>query len=117
MGKTTAKENGERVLVPADKIQIPKSIFLGGAIINIELVERCNNNALGTCCIAKSEIKIAEIYDIDNVQSDESKQNTFVHEITHAILDTMGEFNLSRNEKFVSTFSSFLSEVIKTAKY
>ena len=45
--------------------------------------------------------------------------NTFIHEVTHGILDVMDD-KLSYNEKFVSTFSSFLvdvvEEIVKTNK-
>lgn len=54
-----------------------------------------------------------EIYE----QSKESMTNTFYHELTHSILDTMGEFDLSKNEKFVSTFSSFLNEALGSMRF
>lgn len=68
--------------------------------------------------LASGKVKIAENFMSDNeqyVQSDGSKENTFYHELTHSILDTMAEFELSGNEKFVSTFSSLLAEVMRSA--
>ena len=53
----------------------------------------------------------------DNKQNNNVKVNTFFHELTHAILDTMGEVELSGNEKFVCCFSSFLTEAINSFKY
>lgn len=38
--------------------------------------------------------------------------NTLYHEITHAILGTMGEVDLNNNERFVNCFSSFLAEAM-----
>lgn len=70
----------------------------------------------GDCCIWDSTIKIANNYK-GRPQSDGSKVNTFYHELTQLILDTMGEFELSTNEKFVSTFSSFLTGALKTFDY
>ena len=39
---------------------------------------------------------------------------TFLHELTHAILFAMGKEELNDDESFVNTFSSFLSEAINT---
>lgn len=38
------------------------------------------------------------------------------HEITHAILDTLGYPELSKNEEFVDTFAQGLYQVLKTLK-
>lgn len=39
-----------------------------------------------------------------------------MHEVIHGILDTMGEIELSSNEKFVNTFAGYLYQVIKQIK-
>lgn len=49
-------------------------------------------------------------------QHQESINSTFIHEIIHEILDTMGETELSSNEKFVNTFAGYLYQVIKQIK-
>ena len=49
----------------------------------------------------------------DIKQCESSKINTFIHEVVHGVLDTMGESELSSNEKFVSTFSSLLIDTIE----
>ena len=46
-------------------------------------------------------------------QSESSQVNTFIHEVVHGVLDTMGEDKLAYNEKFVNTFSSLLVDVIE----
>jgi hypothetical protein len=38
------------------------------------------------------------------------------HEVVHGILDTMGEYELSNNEKFVKTFSVLLYQFEMTKK-
>jgi hypothetical protein len=43
--------------------------------------------------------------------------DTFYHEKVHAILDTMHEYKLSRNEKFVDTFAKLLRQSDETAEY
>ena len=43
--------------------------------------------------------------------------DTFYHEKVHIILDTMGERELSQNEKFVDTFAKLLRQSDETANY
>lgn len=98
------------------EFKIPESFNVGGVTINVHKVERCENNALGNCLLAAGRIEIADICNKDTKQTESNKVNTFFHELTHSILDTMAENELSTNEKFVSTFSAFLTEAITTAK-
>ena len=95
---------------------IPKKIRIGGQDISVVNKERLDNDILGEICLAEGVLQIADTF--RNIkQSESSKINTFIHELVHGILDTMGEFELSGNEKFVSTFSSLLvnpiEEIIK----
>ena len=46
----------------------------------------------------------------------EAIEQTLYHEVVHAILDTMGEHELSSNEKFVQQFSLLLHQFEKTKK-
>ena len=98
-------------------IKIPKSYKVGGCKIDVCLVERCDNNLVGTAMLASGKIEIAIKYNKDGVQSEDSQRNTFYHELTHTILDTMGEFDLSKNETFVCSFSSFLTEAMQGAEF
>ena len=96
---------------------IPKKIRIGGQDISVVNKERLDNDILGEICLAEGVLQIADTF--RNIkQSESSKINTFIHEIVHGILDTMGESELSGNEKFVSTFSSLLidtiEEIVKT---
>lgn len=99
-------------------MNIPKQYKVGGVKIDVEHVDRLGNGRLGTCLLASGKVKIAQNFMCDNEQyeqSEDSQENTFYHELTHSILDTMAEFNLSQNEKFVSTFSSLLTEAMRSA--
>lgn len=96
-------------------MNIPKSFRVGGQLMRINLVPQCDDNNLGNTCVAKGEVNIAETFELNRKivsTSDTSRLCTLWHEVTHSILDTMGETELSENEKFVNTFSSFLNEVI-----
>ena len=96
---------------------IPDKIRIGGQDVNIIKEDRLDDNKLGTICVAEGVLRIADNF--NNLKQCEScKFVTFIHEVVHGILDTMGEFELSGNEKFVCTFSSLLidtiEEIVKT---
>ena len=91
---------------------IPNTIKIGGQDISVINEERLDNDILGQICIAEGTLKIADNFK-NSKQCQSSKITTFIHEVVHGILDTMGEFDLSGNEKFVSTFSSLLVDPIE----
>lgn len=91
---------------------IPDKIRIGGQEIRVVNEERLDDNKLGTICVAEGVLRIADNFN-NLKQCESSKINTFVHEIVHGILDTMGESELSGNEKFVCTFSSLLIDTIE----
>ena len=91
---------------------IPNKIRIGGQEISVVNEERLDDNKLGTICVAEGVLRIADNFN-NLKQCESSKINTFIHEIVHGILDTMGESELSSNEKFVSTFSSLLIDTIE----
>lgn len=97
-------------------MKIPNKIKVGGQDLNIVFQDTINGDKMGECCLWNGTIRISEIYKGEK-QTDSSKFNTFFHELTHAILDTMGEYELSCNERFVCSFSSFLSESIRSFEY
>jgi hypothetical protein len=44
-------------------------------------------------------------------------EETFWHELTHAILHSMGEHELNNRERFVEEFSLRLARAIRTARF
>ena len=98
---------------------IPDKIRIGGQEISVVNEERLDDNKLGTICVAEGVLRIADNFN-NLKQCESSKISTFIHEIVHGILDTMGESELSGNEKFVCTFSSLLidsiEEIVKANK-
>lgn len=94
---------------------IPKRFYIGGQEINVEHVDDGNDN-LGEANMWNGYIKLSNRYK-GSIQSETSKKNTFCHELVHIILDTMGENDLSSNEKFVSCFGSFLCNALTTMEY
>ena len=91
---------------------IPDRIRIGGQEISVVYEERLDGNELGGICVAEGVLRIADNFS-NRQQCESSKTNTFIHEIVHGILDTMGESELSGNEKFVCTFSSLLIDTIE----
>ena len=99
-----------------ENVKIPSKISVGGQEIDINFKDRLESDKLGECCVAEGYINIANTFNGRN-QNDSVKVNTFYHELTHVILDTMNENDLSTNEKFVSCFSSFLCEAMRNAYF
>ena len=93
-------------------MKIPNKIRIGGQDINISIKEHLVDEKLGTMCLASGELEIAEKFHEYN-QSESSQVNTFIHEVVHGVLDTMGENKLAYNEKFVTIFASLLVDVIE----
>lgn len=93
-------------------MKIPSKIRIGGQDIEVCAVDRIEDDKLGQICVAEGKLLIADNFSTRK-QSDSSKDNTFVHEVVHGILDTMGETELSQNEKFVLVFSSLMVDVIE----
>lgn len=94
-------------------MKIPNKIRIGGQDINIINKDRIENDYLGDICVAEGTLRIADNFGTSK-QSDSSKFNTFIHEVVHMVLDSMGETELSQNEKFVNTFAGFTTEIIRS---
>lgn len=93
-------------------MKIPSKFQVGGQKINVVLKDNLDGK-LGDCCLGSGVLNLAKSFKGEK-QSPTSMLNTFYHELTHCILDTMGEDNLSADEKFVSSFSSFLTEALSS---
>lgn len=93
-------------------MKIPSKIRIGGQDIDVWIKDHLTDEKLGTICLASGELNIAEKFYEYN-QSESSQVNTFIHEVVHGVLNTMGENKLSSDEKFVTTFASLLVDVIE----
>lgn len=81
-------------------MKIPDNITIGGQIIDVKLIDHLDNGYLGQISLGGSEIVIAKNFN-GHEQHQESINSTFIHEIIHGILDTMGETELSSNENLL----------------
>ena len=95
------------------KFKIPTKFKVGSVDYEVRLVEHCCMNDDFGLWRPQGIIEIATQaggYEV----SESKKMQTFLHELTHAILFAMGKEELNDDESFVNTFSSFLSEAINT---
>ena len=95
------------------EFNIPNKLKIGGVDYSIKHVEHCGIDDDFGLWRPQGIIEIANQaggYEI----SDSKKRQTFLHELTHAILFAMGKEELNDDESFVNTFSSFLNEAINT---
>jgi Zn-dependent peptidase ImmA (M78 family) len=96
---------------------LPKSFTLGAVVWDIKFDnERMKDlNAYGLCDHHKSEITLEDA-DGKAKRKELAIEQTLYHEVTHAILDTLKEYELSKNEEFVQKFSLLLHQFEKTKK-
>tara|TARA_R110000787_G_scaffold49859_4_gene119275 strand:- start:16949 stop:17245 length:297 start_codon:yes stop_codon:yes gene_type:complete len=93
-----------------------KEFTLGSSKWSVTVVDSINKReTLGICCHPQTSIDIAMNYS-GGVCSSESMEQTLYHEVVHAILLTMGEYELSDNEQFVQQFSVLMQQFEQTKK-
>ncbi len=93
------------------EISVPREFILLGRTYKVLQPPRVDKEGnLGDCNSDAALIKVRR-----NLKK-ELKEHTFLHEMTHAILDSLGYNKLSNDEKFVDSFSGALYQVLKTAK-
>ena len=97
---------------------IPKSFKLFATEIKVVIDDRRTDDlkAYGYFENSTSTITLATKDGISEL-SDCRKLDAFYHERTHAILEAMGERELSENEKFVDTFSKLFRQSIETQTF
>lgn len=92
---------------------IPKSFKFGAEVISVEEFDSLDfEKTLGDYTKGSGIIRLSNKalgFDVP----DSSKERTFFHELTHAILYHIGECELSDNERFVDALSGVLHQYIK----
>lgn len=90
------------------KVDIPTTFNLGGVV----WTTRKDEDVVGRCSHRESVIEYRSKINrsSDKKLSESSIKNTFNHELIHAILGTMAEWELHDNEKFVQSFANLLTE-------
>lgn len=90
---------------------IPKTFSIFGLTFKVTQPWKFkNDDRWGECNVHKKTIKILRSL------NREQKEITYLHEITHAILDCLEYTKLSHDEDFVERFSKALHQVLTTSK-
>lgn len=99
-------------------MKIPKTFKLFATIYQVVFdTERLSKEEiLGECDWQFGKIYLAESSN-DKPLDESTLADNFYHEKVHAILRSMGEHTLSRNEKFVEIFSRLLRQSDETVEY
>lgn len=92
-------------------IIIPKTFSIFSTTYKIKEVKKVDSeNSMGECDIDKKVIKLQKSLSLQD------KEVTFLHELTHTILLSLGYDDLSNDESFVEQFSAALHQALTTGK-
>lgn len=99
-------------------MKIPKRFKLFATTIEIKWDnERMNDKRrYGECDYSQSLIILSKTNGVDKL-SEGKILDTFYHEKTHMILNSMHRSDLSEDELFVDTFAKLLRQADETAEY
>lgn len=89
--------------------KVPKSFELGGLRWRVEELEVIPG-AMGAC--SNQEAKIVLLKSL----APEVKMQTFLHELVHAVLFSMGKSADQHDEQFTDAFATFYLQFLKTVK-
>ena len=97
--------------------ELPSKFTLGAVewSIVIDNEKMDDQSAYGTSDYCKAQI-IIQTKSNKHRRPKLAVEQTLYHEVTHAILDTMREYELSNNEKFVQNFSLLMHQYEVTKK-
>ncbi len=90
-------------------MRIPKQFDLGGTHWTVEQTTPLMG-AMGATFPGEAKVQILSTLD------KQIKEQTFCHELTHAILFAMGKPSTEHDEVFIDGFATFLHQFFKTAK-
>lgn len=99
-------------------MKIPKKfkVFASTISIHFDNERLSNDNLLGDCSFTDNRINVCSKYKGEELPEC-SVVDTFYHEKIHIILDSMGEHELSKNEKFIEVFARILRQSDESAEY
>src|SRR5688572_18152097 len=97
---------------------VPRSFMLFSSKVNVVFENSLMNNKsrYGESSYSELKIRLSNTCGVDNLPGDRVR-DCFYHEKVHMILNSMGEHDLSNNEKFVDVFAKLLRQSELTAEY
>jgi len=107
------------VIRPSSQPPIPRRIRVGKKLYSIEVVEAMlEKKHMGKVYYPQQTIKLGRTSNVTGRRYQEEEiQDTFWHEVVHAILHDMGRDALNRDETFVTGFANRLTRAINSAKF
>jgi hypothetical protein len=100
------------------ELTLPKKIKVGDNWYSVEIAEAMRERLyMGEVHYAKRTITLARKSYHGIPLKLSALQETFWHELTHAILESMDRPDLNNDENFVEEFSSRLSKSIQSARF
>ena len=100
-------------------MKIPKTIRVGSRRYKVEVTEQMPRRS--TMAEVNYRDRTITLATHSNVTGRSFKteviNDSFWHELTHAILHEMGRIRLRNDEQFVSEFASLLTKAINSAKF
>ena len=97
-------------------MKIPKQFTVGPTTYNVEWRHTIQNPAaMGRTYYRKKLVEIAKYDDFGNPFEQGEIDDTFWHELTHIILQDMGN-DLTDNENFVTAFANRLTQAVNSSK-
>ncbi len=100
------------------QLNLPKKIRVGNRWYSVDVVESMRNKSeMGCVHYERRTIELAKRTHHGVPFRLSALEDTFWHELTHAILHSMGEHELNNRESFVEEFANRLSAAIRTARF
>lgn len=100
-------------------MMIPKFFYIFSEKIKVSFLKKIKHaegESYGVWIENENRIKLARTL-FNKPLTKEQMEQTYFHEVTHAILDSIGEPELSNNEILVDKFSKALYQVLKSSEY
>lgn len=91
---------------------VPKKFSLRSVDWSVDLIDLQGEN-FGKCLFDRCKIVI----DPNTQYTKPRREQTFYHELFHAMLDELGYHELSKDEKLVDGLGALLYEYLKTRKF
>lgn len=100
-------------------MKIPKTIRVGSRRYKVSLVDAIKPvGAMAEVSYADGTIKLCTHSSLNGRSfKTEELDDSFWHELTHAILHEMGRVRLRNDERFVTEFAHLLTKAINSAKF
>lgn len=100
------------------QLTLPKRLKVGDNWYSVDIAETMRERMyMGEVHYAKRTITLARKSYRGIPLKLSALQETFWHELTHAILESMGRNDLDNDEQFVEDFSSRLAKAIASARF